>query len=119
LAFAQITLSGIFVGLARTAHKKIRRIWIRGITVSVNGNFRPYPYPYDRTLVFADHIYTPYVRSKPHIRRIWTVFAGGVQFPATAVFFALFGQFSFLAPLLTELFLCFLYLLMHVFCINR
>jgi len=35
------------------------------------------------------------------------------------VFFALFGQFSFLAPLLTELFLCFPFLLMHVFCVNN
>jgi hypothetical protein len=25
------------------------------------------------------YIYTPYVRSKPYIRRIWAVFAGGVQ----------------------------------------
>jgi hypothetical protein len=38
-----------------------------------------------------------------------------VRFPATAVFFALFGQFSFLAPLLPVLFLCFLFLLMHMF----
>jgi len=52
-----------------------------------------------------------------HIRRMyglnceWTVFAGGaVRFPATAILFALFGQFSFLAPFLTELFLCFPFL---------
>jgi hypothetical protein len=42
-----------------------------------------------------------------------------VRIPATAVSFALFGQFPFLAPLLTELFLCFPFLLMHVFCINN
>jgi hypothetical protein len=32
-----------------------------------------------------------------------------VQFPATAVLFALFDQILFLAPLLTELFLCSLF----------
>jgi hypothetical protein len=31
--------------------------------------------------------------------RIWIVFAGGVRFPATAVFYALFGQISCFAPL--------------------
>jgi len=36
-----------------------------------------------------------------------------------AMFFALFGQFSFLEPLFPELFLCFPFLLMHVFCINN
>jgi hypothetical protein len=41
------------------------------------------------------------------------------RFPATAVFFALFGQFSFLAPLLPELFLCFPFLLMHVFALKN
>jgi hypothetical protein len=40
-----------------------------------------------------------------------------VRFPSSAVFFALFGQFYFFAPLLSELFLCFPFLLMHVFCI--
>jgi hypothetical protein len=96
----------VYVGLAKSVHTYI---------VSVYGNFRSYQFPYDRTWVLADRIYAPYVRSKQHIRRIWTAFAGGaVRFPATAVFFALFGQFSFLAPLLTELFLCFPFLLMRV-----
>jgi hypothetical protein len=39
--------------------------------------------------------------------------------PSNSSFFCSFGQFPFLAPLLTELFLCFPFLLMHVFCINN
>jgi len=85
------TTLAVYVGLARTVHTEIRRIQIRRITVSVYGNFRPYPYPYDRTWILADRLYTPYVRSKPYMCRIWTVFAGGaVRFPATAVLFAFF-----------------------------
>ena len=41
-----------------------------------------------------------------------------VRFPATAVLFAL-CHFFFLAPPLTELFLCFFFIFMHVFCINN
>jgi len=71
-----MTTHVIHVGLAITIHTKIRRIWIRRITVTVYGNFRPYPYPYDRTWVLADRTYTSYVQSKPYISRIWTVIAG-------------------------------------------
>ena len=64
---------------------------------------------------------TVYIRRMYGLNRIYTVYGPYLQlvckvrFPATAVSFALFGQFSFLAPLLPELFLCFPFLLMHVF----
>ena len=42
----------VYVGLAKSVHTYI---------VSVYGNFRSYQFPYDRTWVLADRIYTPYV----------------------------------------------------------
>jgi len=51
------------LGLAKTAHTEILRIQIRRITISVYDNCLPYPYPYDRTWVLADSIYTLYERS--------------------------------------------------------
>ena len=74
------TIYASCIGLAKTVLTIIRRIWIRRITVSVYGNFRPYPYPYDCTRVLADRICTPYLRSEPYIRRLWTIFAGGAGF---------------------------------------
>jgi len=88
------------IGLAKIVRTKIsgfvrtKIIWICRRIVSVTGNFRPCPYPYDRTWVMADRTYTPYVQSKPYKRRIWAVYAGGaVRIPATAVYFALFCSF--------------------------
>jgi len=75
--------------------QKVWRIWIRRITVSVYGNFRSYPYPYDRTWVLADCIYTPYVT----IQTVYTPYMDcicmwcRVRFPATAVLFALLVNF--------------------------
>jgi len=89
----------VFLGLARTVRTEIRRVWIRHITISVYGIFRPYPYPYNCTWDLADRNHTAYIRFKSYMDHIWTVFAETqVQFPATAVF-ALFGQF-FLSPLI-------------------
>jgi len=77
-----------------------------------------YPVPYmtlshrfrNRMTVYGfwPTVYTPYVRSKPpYMDRIcrWC----RVRFPATAIFFAFFGQISFLEPLFPELFLCLLF----------
>jgi len=68
---------------------------------------------------------TMYIRRMYGLNRIYAVYGPDricrwcrVRIPATAVYkFALLGQFSFLAPLLTELFLCFPFLLMHMFSI--
>ena len=78
----------------------------------------PYPYPYPYKWVYTGPYITAY---KPYIYGIFNVFAVGVQgsIPSNSSLFCSFWSSSFLAPLLTELFLCFPFLLMHMFCINN
>jgi hypothetical protein len=55
-----------------------------------------------------DRIYTPYVRYKPYAHRIWTVFQvvqGSIP-SNSSPFCCYWSKFLFLAPHLTERFLC-------------
>jgi hypothetical protein len=65
---------------------------------------------------------TVYIRRMYGLNRICAVYGPYlqvVQFDSQQQqSFLLFFSIFFLAPLLTELFLCFPFLLMHVFCIN-
>jgi len=73
----------------------------------------PYPYPYPYKWVYTGPYITAY---KPYIYGIFNVFAVGVQgsIPSNSSLFCSFWSSSFLAPLLTELFLCFPFLLMFM-----
>jgi len=89
------------VGPNRIQYTEIQRILIRYIYGSVNKISPPYLYPYDRTWAVADRIYMTYIRSKPYMHHIWTVFAGGagtqVRLTATAVFLLFLVSFFPLA----------------------
>ena len=54
-------------------------------------------YPYDRTWILADRIYTPYVRSNPYLDAVYGPFLQVVQgsIPTTAVFLLFLVNFLF------------------------
>ena len=67
---------------------------------------------------------TVYIRRMYGLNRIYAVYGPYLQvvqglIPSSSSLFRSFCKISFLAPLLTELFLCFPILLMHVFCISN
>ena len=80
-------------------------------TSTVFGNSRSYSSLFDCVRFLADHVQTVFACSTLQTQ---------VQFPAEAVPFALFGQFCYLTPLLTEHFLCFPFLTcMYLHYINK
>ena len=100
----------LYIGLARTIYGYIRRY----IYTAVYLLKPPYRYPYPYKWVYTGPYITAY---KPYIYGIFNVFAVGVQgsIPSNSSLFCSFWSSSFLAPLLTELFLCFPFLLMYMF----